>query len=613
MPIVNKVAWRIGGQQGEGIDSTGEIFAKACARYGLHMYTYRSFGSRIRGGLTFYEVRVSETPVASRPDTTDIIVALGQDVVDSALEVLTDNAVIIYDSDAFELELSEEDQKRFYTLPLPMTSIAQENGSKIMRNMVSLGATAKIIGMDIQAFYDFVEERFSKKGQKIVDMNRGVIKSGWDYVEQNVPAERMRWSMERRPLPNNQRRLVLKGTDAASFGALAGGCRFVAGYPITPATDVLEWITEHTDEYGGVAIQVEDELSAINMTLGAAYTGVRAMTSTSGPGLSLMTEGIGLSGMAEIPIVVFDVMRPGPSTGLPTKHGQTDLYFALHGGHDEFPRIILSPSDHEEAFQLAKEAFNFAEEYQCPVFYLLDQDLGIAFVTMDDIDIDKVPVRRGKLVKPEDIADLPPESFKRFELTDDGISPRSIPGMKGGLYLSAGSESGETGVITENKQNRVLMMQKRAKKLDTFYKKHLAPSQYGKNPVLPWLEFGDEDAKVGVITWGSTRHPVEEALARFREEDGIPVKHMVITHIWPFPDEKVKAFIDSCDEVVFVEANGSGQLAEVTKMRVGGHDKIEKILKYDGTPFRANEIHERLQDLVTARKEGKNIEAEKVV
>lgn len=594
---MNNVTWRIGGQQGEGIDSTGDIFAKACARYGLHLYTYRHFSSRIRGGLTFTDVRLSDHPIRGRADAVNYVVALGQEVVDYAMDMLADEAVVIYDKDAFEPQLDKDvvEAKRLYLVGVPLTKLAEEKGAKIAKNMVALGATAKLLDMDPSIFFEFVEEKFGRKGQKIVDMNKAVIKAGFDYVGANFPKKDTH-HLERRPLPNSKRRIVITGNYATAFGAMVAGCRFFAGYPITPATEVMEWMIDHVDEYGGVVVQTEDELAAINAIMGASYAGVRSATSTSGPGLSLMTEALGLAGMSEIPLVVVDVMRPGPSTGLPTKHSQADLLFAVHGGHDEYPRIVLSPSTVEESFYLIQEAFNWAEEYQVPVFYLLDQDLGIQNNTLDDLDVKRVPIRRGKLLSEEALKALPTDSYKRFQLTEDGVSPRAIPGLSNGIFLSAGSEHDERSVITENIRNRNRMMEKRAQKLETFRATGMkAPLAKGH---AAWGEtWGPADAKIGVITWGSTRGPVEEGLQRL-EADGVKTKRLCVNVLWPLPTEQIAAFMRGCEKVVVVEANFSGQLAKLIKQEIGGHDKLVTVTKYDGTPFRPVEVVDKLNEVI---------------
>lgn len=582
-PIVNHVSWRIGGQQGEGIDSTGDIFAKAISRSGLYIHTYRSFSSRIRGGLTFYEVRVDENPVSCRPDYVNLVLALGQEIIDHTAEYFSEGCLVIYDSDAFTPTLQPEWEKKVQLIGVPMTKLAEQNGSKIMRNMVGLGATAAVLQMELKPFFDFVEERFGKKGEKVVNMNRAALTAGQQHVKDTFQG-RSSWKVEARPLPSTGRRYVFNGNSALSFGALVAGCRFVAGYPITPATDVMEWFVDHGEEYNAIVVQSEDELSAINMILGASFAGVRTCTSTSGPGLSLMTEAIGLSGMAEHPIVIIDVMRPGPSTGLPTKHSQADLNFAIYGGHDEFPRIVCSPTTVEEAFYLTQHAFNWADQYQLPVFILIDQDLGIASQPLDGLDLKRVPINRGKLLTREQAEAMGPDDFRRFAFEDDGVSTRTIPGYKNTLYLASGSEHDDRGVITENKLNRNRMMEKRMRKLDTFQKE----ASYPATSIV-----GDAGARIGVITWGSTVSAVDEADSRM---PALSTKRMAIKVLWPFPAKEVKDFMDSVDKVYVVENNYSGQLAGLIKKEIGGHDKIRTITKYDGNPFRPTEILERLQE-----------------
>ena len=584
-PLVNHVSWRVGGQQGEGIDSTGDIFTKAVARYGLHVYTYRSFSSRIRGGLTFFEVRIRDKPIAARPDTVDIVLALGQEVIDATLETISENAIILYDSDAFTPTIEDTHKGKVHLVGVPMTKIAESNGSKIMRNMAALGASAAVLHMELQPFFEFVEERFGKKGEKVVAMNKAVLTQAFQSVKDTFTAP-PQWTLEKRPLPATGRRLVINGNSALSFGALVGGTRFVAGYPITPATDVMEWFIDNGEEHHAVVVQSEDELAAINMILGASYAGVRALTATSGPGLSLMTEAIGLAGMAEHPIMIIDVMRPGPSTGLPTKHSQADLNFAVFGGHDDFPRIVVSPTSVEEAFYLVQHALNWMEQYQVPVFFLIDQDLAIANSPIDKLDTKRVPIKRGKLLTAEQAAAFTPDTFKRFEFAEDGISTRTVPGYKNTLFLSSGSEHDDRGVITENKLNRNRMMEKRQLKLETFGKVERA--------TYPFVDVvGDKAAKVGIITWGSTEAVVDEATERLKD---VKTKRMSLKVLWPFPKQEVKDFMASCDKVFVVESNFSGQLAGLIKKEVGGHEKIESILKYDGTPFRPAEIVKDIQE-----------------
>jgi 2-oxoglutarate ferredoxin oxidoreductase subunit alpha len=392
--------------------------------------------------------------------------------------------------------------------------------------------------------------------------------------------------LQKRPLPATGRRILINGNSALSFGALVGGVRFVAGYPITPATDVMEWFIDNGEEHHAAVVQSEDELAAINMILGASYAGVRTLTATSGPGLSLMTEAIGLSGMAEHPVMIVDVMRPGPSTGLPTKHSQADLNFAVYGGHDDFPRIVVSPTTVEEAFYLVQHALNWMEQYQVPVFFLIDQDLAIANCPIDALDTKRVPIKRGKLLTRAQAEAFTPDTYKRYEFTEDGVSTRTIPGYKNTLFLSSGSESDDRGVITENRANRNRKMEKRQQKLVTFGDVERA--------AYPFVDVhGPKDAKIGVVTWGSTTSVVDEAIARMT---GARIKRLSAKVLFPFPAKELSEFMKGCDKVFVAESNFSGQLANLIKKEIGGHDKIVNVTKYDGTPFRPAEIVDAIQE-----------------
>ncbi len=588
--MINDFAWRFGGESGEGIDSTGHIFAQAMARYGLHIYTYRSFPSRIRGGLTYYEVRATDEPKRARADELNLCGALGQSTVDASVDDLCDGGVLMWDSDEFTPKY--ETDKEVLEVPVPMTSIADEHGSKIMRNMAGIGATAALLDIDRKLFYEFVKERFGSKGQKIVDANKAVIDDGYATAKDELGVE-VPWTAEKRDLPNG-RRLLIDATQATSFGALVAGCRFMAGYPITPATDVLTWFIDKTREYGGEVVQAEDELAAINYTIGAGYAGVRAMAPTSGPGMSLMTEALGLAGTAEIPVVLCDVMRAGPSTGMPTKHSQGDLLFAVHGGHENFPRIVVSPSTTEEAFYLVQESFNYAERYQCPVFYLLDQDLGISGQTWDQFDVDRVPVDRGKLLTNDELQDRDSMRLDRFAITDDGISPRSRPGQPNGLFHTTGVEHTPEGFVSESRTNRNAQMEKRERKMRTFAEQHY--DGQGRTPAVePVQVSGPEDAPTGIVTWGSTRAPVEEARARLAD-DGVETRQLVLTHLWPYPRKQMRAFLDSVDTALFIDATFNSQLALLTQQEIGYHDKITPVTKYDGTPYRPHEVVTAIQE-----------------
>ncbi len=383
---------------------------------------------------------------------------------------------------------------------------------------------------------------------------------------------------------DGQKRLFMIGNDAIALGALAGGCRFMAAYPITPASEIMEYLIKQLPPLGGAVIQTEDEIAAVTMAIGANYGGVRAITASAGPGLSLKMEAIGLSGITETPLVIVDTQRGGPSTGLPTKQEQSDLMAMIYGTHGEIPKIVMAPSTVQEAFYDAAEAFNLAEEYQCPVILLTDLQLSLGKQTVDPLDYSKVEIRRGKLLQGE----LPETTgyFKRYEVTEDGVSPRVIPGMKYGVHHVTGVEHDETGKPSEAAANRDAQMDKRFRKIENV--KFNTPV-YKNAP--------HEEADLLIIGFNSTRGAIEEAVTRL-EKDGLKVNHAHIRLIHPFPTDELLPLVNSAKKIAVVENNATGQLANIIKMNVGNIDKINKVLKYNGNPFLPHEVYTKCKELL---------------
>ena len=376
------------------------------------------------------------------------------------------------------------------------------------------------------------------------------------------------------------------GNDAIAMGALAGGARFMAAYPITPASEIMEYLIKHLPKFGGTVIQTEDEIAACTMAIGANYAGVRSLTASAGPGLSLMMEAIGLSGITETPLVIVDTQRGGPSTGMPTKQEQSDLMAMIYGTHGEIPKIVVAPSTVQEAFYDTVEAFNLAEEYQCPVIVLSDLQLSLGKQTVEPLDFSKVELRRGKLVQ-EELPDMTDKSyFKRYEVTDDGISPRVIPGMKNGIHHVTGVEHDETGKPSESAANRVAQMDKRMRKIE---------SVNFKNPL--YISAEHEEPELLFVGFNSTRGVIEEVMNRL-EAEGVKVNHVHVRLIHPFPSTEILPYIEKAKKVVVIENNATGQLANLMKMNVGHAQKITKILKYDGNPFLPNEVYTTCKELV---------------
>lgn len=576
--MINQLSWKVGGQQGEGIDSTGEIFATALNRMGYYLYGYRHFSSRIKGGHTNNKIRVSTTPMLSVADDLDVLVAFDQETIDVNVHELNDRGIVIADS-KFNPVLPEGAKGRLFSIPF--TEIADNLGTSLMKNMVAVGASAAALSIDVSHFQNIVDQIFARKGQKVVDMNREAMAQGAQaFMEQaGGPIQ----ELDLAPADGKQRMFMI-GNDAIALGAIAAGCRFMPAYPITPASEIMEYLIQKLPELGGTVIQTEDEIAAITMAIGANYAGARALTASAGPGLSLMAEAIGLAGITETPVVIVDTQRGGPSTGLPTKNEQSDLNALIYNTHGEIPKIVLTPSTVEECFYDTVEAFNLAEEYQCPVIIATDLALSLGKQTVEPLDFSGVEIRRGKLLK--EIPAHDDELFKRYEITEDGISPRVLPGQKYGIHHVTGVEHSETGRPNEDPVNRKQQMDKRLRKL--------ANLQFPQ-PVK--VEATSDNPDVLLIGVGSTFGTIKEAKGRL-EQEGYQVNHAHIRLIHPFPAKELEPYVQAAKQVIVIENNATGQLADLIKLHVGYREKIKSVLKYDGNPFLPYEIHQQVKELI---------------
>ena len=579
--IVNNIEVLFGGQAGDGSLTTGDLIATVFKRMGLDVYTFKDFPSRIRGGHTNYVIRAGEHPHYGMADYVDAMVAFDLECVEKHIDEMRPGGFVIFDNTSEQLtDAVRRDDVHFYEVPL--AKIAKEQlGLELVRNTISLGVLGELISMDPAIVRDLVTRQYERKGEKIVAQNIGAIEAGEKYVRENHPRP-SGYGLRARPDVN---RLIMMGNDAIGYGALVAGCRFMAGYPITPATDVLEWMAKHAPKYGGVVVQAEDELAAINMVIGAAWAGTRAMTATSGPGQALMTEGIGLAGVTETPVVIIECARAGPSTGMPTKTEQSNLNHLIFSGHGEIPKVVLAPGTVEESFYIAVAAFNLAEKYQLPVFILSEQALCQSKETIPKLDLTVVRVDRGKL---HHNGALTFGEYKRYEFTEDGVSPRAIPGTEGGMHLVPGSEHSDAGVITEDARNRVRIMDKRMKKLESM------KSELPKANIL-----GDRSAKVAFIGYGSNRGPIAESQDRLAEM-GVPTRFMQLRTLWPFPEDEVRDFVKGAQHVFVVENNMTGQVERLVRYVTGPLPHMHRILKYSGRPFRPIEIIETVQDVTNA-------------
>ncbi len=577
--MINQLSWKVGGQQGEGIESTGEIFSIALNRLGYYLYGYRHFSSRIKGGHTNNKIRVSTTQVRAISDDLDILVAFDQETIDFNFHELRDGGVVLADA-KFKPTIPENTKVHLYSVPF--TEIATELGTSLMKNMVAIGATSSLLDLDLNVYLNVVDEIFGRKGQQVVEKNMEAIKAGAEFLT-NLLSEDVIMKLDK---ADGKQRMFMIGNDAIALGALAGGARFMPAYPITPASEIMEYLISKLPEFGGTVIQTEDEIAACTMAIGSNYAGVRAFTASAGPGLSLMMESIGLSGITETPLVIIDTQRGGPSTGLPTKQEQSDLLAMIYGTHGEIPKIVMAPSTVQEAFYDIIEAFNLAEEYQCPVIFLTDLQLSLGKQTVEPLDYSKIEIRRGNLLLDDELPELEnKEYFKRYEVTESGISPRVVPGVKNGIHHVTGVEHNEQGKPSEAASNRKDQMEKRLKKTKNIR---------FNTPVHKNAKH--EEADLLVVGFNSTRGAIEEAMTRL-ENDGIKVNHAQVRLIHPFPSEEILPLIQSAKKVLVVENNATGQLANIMKMNVGHADKITNFLKYDGNPFLPHEVHTKCKEL----------------
>lgn len=566
-----ELSWKIGGEQGEGIDSCGDVLLTVVGRMGYHAYGYKWFSSRIKGGHTNYKVRLADHPVRSATSDLHVLVALDQETIRIEAGELVAGGVIVADSQ-FGPTLPE-DRDDIRLLAVPLSQIAKSAGGILYRNMAALGATAALLNLPLAAFEDYVAKKFGRKGEAVVAQNTDALRAAHTAALEALGGP----SPLSLPPADGRGRLLLTGNDALALGAVAAGCRFFAGYPITPASGVMEALVGLMPKVGGVVVQAEDEIASITMIAGAAYGGARAMTATSGPGISLMQEGLGLASTAELPVVVVDCQRSGPSTGMPTKNEQSDILALVYGGHGEAPRIVICPATHEQAFTDGVEAFNLADRFQCPVIIASDLALAEWKATVDEADLDLggVTVDRGALVSQAELDD-PERPFHRYELTPSGVSARSLPGMQGGQHLATGTEHSRTGKVSEDPQNRVSMMMKRLRKMD------------GVDFPSHTLE-GDPAGSLALVAFGSTYGAVREATERLNGQ-GVRTRHVHVRRVAPFPALALRTALEGATRVVVVEHNATGQLRALLLQNGAVDVPPESLRKFDGTLLVPDEV-----------------------
>lgn len=576
--MIEDISVMIAGKAGDGVLFTGNVLAKILKRQGWEIVTFRDFPSNIRGEATNYTIRASLEKIHGRGDRIDVLMAFDCDAIFEHINSVAKGGIVLCEGkEVMRIKPSERSDKSFH--PFPMRSLAREKfGNELYKNMILLGGLCYILDMDLSIIADVIADIFLKrKGKDIVNRNVEAIHIGCEEAKSLIGPHETH-ALKRKKDGN---RILISGNEAIGLGALVAGCRFFAAYPICPATEIWQMLVHHFPDYGGIVVQTEDELAAINMAIGASYAGARAMISTSGPGASLMMEGFGLAGMTEIPLVVVHVQRVGPSTGLPTKSEQADILQWIHGTHGEIPRIVLSPGTIQECVKFTLKAFDLAEKYQCPVILLTEQDYGQNFRTVEKFNLENVAIDRGKLLTEKELLEI--KDYKRFQFTRDGISPRALPSMKNGIHMVESNEHNEKGLRDESARNRVRMMEKRMKKLKTA-RKDLPPSKI----------WGDRTADIGIIGCGSTFGPITEAIDQLKAEK-IDAKFLQLRTLWPFLENDVQEFISSCKKCFVVENNYEGQLAQLIRSQVKPEIELESIRKYSAYTFQPMDITDTIR------------------
>lgn len=590
--IKNQVNIKLGGEAGQGVESSGMGFARAIARAGLHIFGVQDYMSRIRGGHNWYQVRVSEKPIYAHEPKVQILIALDERTVNEHLDEVVEGGAVIYD-EGLKVDEGEIKKRGVIPMPLPLLRFAEElGGSKLMLNTAAVAAAAGITEFDLSYPESVIRDNFGRrKGSDIADRNIRVAEAAYEEARR-LYSHLFEWKLE--AIPDAPKRMVLNGNQALGLGALAAGCKFVASYPMTPASSLFEFMCTQARKFGIVVRQSEDEISGLLHCIGAAHAGVRAFACTSGGGFSLMVESLSLAGSTETPVVIVIAQRPGPATGMPTRTGQEELLFALHAGHGEFPRAVLAPGTIEQCFYEMARAFNIAEKFQMPVIVFTDNFLANSMRTieMDALDFGKVAagIERGKLILPhehEKIEQAVKDGYRRFEFTEDGISLRIPPGHPKAVYSVAGEEHTPEGFIDweERSENRIKMMQKRMRKLE------LAASEMK----LPQL-YGPQDAELTLVCWGSSFGPALEAMERLNG-NGTKTNLLHFVDIHPLDWDKVSEVLENCRAWVSVEGNYSAQLSRWIRMNTG-LKPFGTVVRYDGRPLNPVYIVEEVYKLL---------------
>jgi len=568
---------RIGGQAGQGLQTIGAVLAKLFTRCGFHVFTHQDYMSRIRGGHNYYQVRFSDHEISSSRSMVDILVALDKLTVEEHRGELAGGGMIVYDSATIKEKFDGEE-----FLEVPSRQIAMDTaGNRIMENTVAVGAVLGMLGMGLEILEELLTETFARKGREVVDQNLAAAKAGRTYAMENCGQCAFSVPKTGSRTEATGKRMLLDGTNAVGLGALIGGCRFYAAYPMTPSTGVFNFMAAQSKKHSLVVEQAEDEIAAINMTIGASFAGVRSMTGTAGGGFALMVEGLSLAGMTETPIVIYVGQRPAPATGFPTRTEQGDLLYLMHAAHGEFPRVILAPGSPEQAFYLTGKAFDLAEKYQIPAFVLSDQYLADTEWTLAGLDPSRIVYKDYRL-RTGDLEKL--DHYQRHAFTDSGVSPLAEPGASRHLVVTDSDEHDEDGHLVEDATTRRRMVEKRMlRKLPLI-----------RDEISPPLLYGDEKAETVITGWGSTYGVIKEAVDRLADRQSIAMLHF--SEVFPFPETgkfDYLSLLRSAKRTCCVENNATAQFARLMRSETG-FEFSDHVNKFDGRPFLLDELLEEL-------------------
>jgi len=579
--MTKDVVVRFVGSAGDGLVSLGDLFSKILKKHNFNVLGFRSYQSVIRGGYNEYQIRATTDEILSIGEAADIIVLLNKHVAEIHKTRVNKGAMVIYDNDYIdleELEYPEDIQK----LPIPLAAITKDISKlKVLKNIVGFGAISYILGLDDTLVKEVIFEQFGDKGNEIVSTNYEALDKGDQFASEN------KWPIKWEKLKcEKAQQMIISGNEALALGLISGGLKFYSGYPMTPASSIVHYLTKHLPKLGMIVKQTEDEIAAVGMAIGAAYCGARAATGTSGGGFSLMSELIGMAGIEEIPLVVINSQRAGPSTGMATKTEQADLFQAYGISQGEFPKVIMAPSSVIEAFQVGIEAVKIAEKYQVVVIILLDLYLSEHIATVRKFDLERKNKRFGILDKPD-------ENYIRYKITENGVSPRTIPGTKNGMFFTGSSERNERGTsiastlagLPDTLPIREEMVKKRMRKMEYI-------AEELEKPKI----FGEQDAAITLVSWGSTKYIVREAI-KILKEQGITANQLHIKTVNPFHTKEVKDFLDKAQNVLCIEQNYLGQMNDYIRMRTGFN--IQHYLRrWDGEPIVPSQIIAKVKEVL---------------